>query len=48
MGQIFRVECLGKALIDVLERGTNGSVWVIEDEKLYEVVLPEKEELRKQ
>ncbi|RZC41642.1 15-hydroxyprostaglandin dehydrogenase [NAD(+)], partial [Asbolus verrucosus] len=42
-------ECVGKALIEILKKGKNGSLWVTEDaEPAYEVVIPDRKLMRKQ
>ena len=44
---IFRLEDLAKNFIPIIERGSNGSVWVIETGELYEVELSERLALTK-
>lgn len=37
---IFRAESCGKMLVDVMERGENGSVWVLDKNKSEAVTIP--------
>ena len=44
----FRFEAIAEGFLKVIKEGENGSVWVAENgEPAYEVVLPEKKDLRK-
>ena len=44
---IFRPESVAKAMMHVIESGSNGSVWVVESgEPVYEIDIPDRQNLK--
>lgn len=42
-----RADIVPKCLVRAIEEGGNGSVWVVEDDEIYEVEIPDRQQMKK-
>ncbi|KAK9732212.1 short chain dehydrogenase [Popillia japonica] len=45
--QLQKADIVPKCLVRAIEEGGNGSVWVVEDDEIYEVEIPDRQQMKK-